>query len=494
MESAGAGTGKLRRELNIWEAVGISLALMAPSMAANINPQGTAGLIGRAVPLGFVLATVGVLLVAYGFVRLSQQFHHAGSVYAFVGATLGPRAGVFSGFALMGTYAFYAVVTAMAAGRFGADFLRVIGVFGSVDAAPHLAEFVIAFIALGLAFAVALAPARDGTRLLLVAEAATVALILITTAVILIKLLAGGGPDGQTFTLSVFSVPDGVDLSTVALGAVFGFLSFAGFEAAATLGEEARNPTRDIPRAILGVAIFGGLYFIVVTAVEVMGFGTSDAGIKSFVASGSLLGDLGSQYIAAWVGDLITIGAAVSAFACCLACLVGASRLLFALSRDNAGSAIFNLGARVSERYGTPSGALTIVAVAAAVGTILWAVIFNAAAFDIFVGSGTIGTLILLVAYLLATLGAIKFLFFSGRSRVAQWEIIIPALGVLVLAYVLFRNVWPLPDGSSPAMGYILITLVWLALGLLLVFAMPGLATRVGTRLSEDEGLAAARS
>ena len=46
------------------------------------------------------------------------------------------------------------------------------------------------------------------------------------------------------------------------------------------------------------------------------------------------MGDLGRSYIGAWVGDLITLGAAVSAFACCLACVVGASRLLFALVRD----------------------------------------------------------------------------------------------------------------------------------------------------------------
>jgi amino acid transporter len=46
------------------------------------------------------------------------------------------------------------------------------------------------------------------------------------------------------------------------------------------------------------------------------------------------MGDLGSQFVGSWVGDLISLGAAVSAFACCLACMVGASRLLFALSRD----------------------------------------------------------------------------------------------------------------------------------------------------------------
>ena len=70
---------------------------MAPSMAANINPQGRRPCVGRAVPLAFLLAAVAVLLVAYVFVRLCQYYQHAGSVYAFVGATLGPRAGVVAG-------------------------------------------------------------------------------------------------------------------------------------------------------------------------------------------------------------------------------------------------------------------------------------------------------------------------------------------------------------------------------------------------------------
>jgi amino acid transporter len=69
--------------------------------------------------------------------------------------------------------------------------------------------------------------------------------------------------------------------------------------AAATLGEESRRPRRDIPRAILGTAIFGGIYFIVVTAIEVMGFGP-----------------------------------AISAFGCAPAGAVGASRPAFAFGRD----------------------------------------------------------------------------------------------------------------------------------------------------------------
>ena len=106
----------------------------------------------------------------------------------------------------------------------------------------------------------------------------------------------------------MFTPAPGTDVSALFLGIVFGFLSFAGFEAAATLGEETRDPRRTIPRAILGVAIFGGVYFVFVTAVEVMGFGADDAGVAAFTKSPSLMGDLGTSYVAAWVGDVITIG------------------------------------------------------------------------------------------------------------------------------------------------------------------------------------------
>jgi amino acid transporter len=157
--TGGAESPHLRRELRLWEAVGISLALMAPSMAANINPQGTAGSVGRAVPLAFALATIGVLLIAWTFVRLTQRFDHAGSVYGFVGATLGPRTGVISGWALMGTYTFYGVVTATAAGIFGAEFLDALGIWTDQ---PGWAPFVVGAIALAGVWALAASIIRGG--------------------------------------------------------------------------------------------------------------------------------------------------------------------------------------------------------------------------------------------------------------------------------------------------------------------------------------------
>src|SRR6201992_2849735 len=260
MEASPSGGPGLKRSLSVWAAVGISVALMAPSMAANINPQGSASYAGRAVPLTFLIAAVGVLLVAYSFVRLCQYFHHAGSVYAFVGATLGPRTGVVAGWGLLGTYTFYATVTSAAAGIFGTAFLQEVGIWHNP---PTWAPFVLLAVALLLALVLAIMPVRRGGHVLLTVEGTTVALILVVTAVVLVRLLAGNAPGGHHFTLSVFAPAPGIGFSPLFLAVVFGFLSFAGFEASSTLGEETTHPTLDIPRAILGTAIFGGIYFVV---------------------------------------------------------------------------------------------------------------------------------------------------------------------------------------------------------------------------------------
>jgi len=319
----------------------------------------------------------------------------------------------------------------------------------------------------------------------LVIEGTTVALILIVSVIILFKLITGTAPNGNTVDFSVFTVPQGTGASAVFLGVVFGFLSFAGFEAAATLGEEAQEPRRDIPRAILGVAIFGGLYFIFVTAVEVMGFGTDAKGVKAFIASGSLLGDLGSRFVAGWVGELITIGAAVSAFGCALACVVGATRLLYALSRDEVGPA--PLGA-VSVRNGVPVRSTATVAVAVYVIIALGWFVFGVAPFDLFVASGTIGTLILLLVYALATIGAAKLLFFSGERQVATWEVVVPFLALVVIGYTLFRNVYPYP--TDAAAWYPIIAALWVIAGIVITFARNAATRRAGERLMAEEGLA----
>jgi amino acid transporter len=480
MTTSTQGRTGLRRSLSVWQAVGISVALMAPSMAANINPQGTAGLVGRATPLAFFLAAIAVLLIAYVFVRLCQYYQHAGSVYAFAGATLGPYAGAVAGLGLMATYIFYGLVTSSAAGIFGSAFLDQIGVWNQP---PAWSGFLVGGLALLLALLLATLPARGSTSILLLAEGITVVLIVIVAGVVLVKMLAGNAPGNAQFTVDVFKVEPGTHSSDLFLGIIFGLLSFAGFEAAATLGEEAHNPRRDIPRAILGTAIFGGIYFTVVTAIEMMAFGTDKTGVYNFIHSSALMGDLGKSYVGNWVGDVITLGAAVSAFACCLACVVGAARLLFAITRDlSPTSALGGTGSS-----GTPAAATILVTVVIAAIGLVCAVAFSAEPFDTFLWSGTIGTLILLVAYVLATLGCIKLVFVEKKLSVPQWQVVIPILALVMLGYTIYRNVIPYPT-VNPGRWLPAVAFGWVLLVTIVVLVVPDLARRLSRGLvSADE-------
>ncbi|MBA2471915.1 MAG: hypothetical protein H0V41_06605 [Pseudonocardiales bacterium] len=93
MASAEQQVPALRRELGFWGTASLSIGVMAPTLAMSITGSAAAALVGAAAPLAFAAAAVGVLVVRSGFVRLSAEFSSAGSVYTFVGRTLGPESG-----------------------------------------------------------------------------------------------------------------------------------------------------------------------------------------------------------------------------------------------------------------------------------------------------------------------------------------------------------------------------------------------------------------
>ena len=109
--------------------------------------------------------------------------------------------------------------------------------------------------------------------------------------------------------------------------------------------------------------------------------------------------------------------------------------------------------------------------------------------FNVFVWSGVIGTLILLVAYILATLGAMRMLWFRGRARVPLWQIVIPIAGAARAARddLLQRRLRTPP---RPTRWNYYTAGIWVLAGVVLVLVLPGLATRVGQGLSRHEGLA----
>jgi hypothetical protein len=111
-------------------------------------------------------------------------------------------------------------------------------------------------------------------------------------------------------------------------------------------------------------------------------------------------------------------------------------------------------------------------------------VVFGAKPFDTFLWSGTIGTLILLVAYVLATVGCIKLIFVDHKMAVPQWEVVIPVLALVMLGYTIYRNVFPYPT-EGPARWFPVVAFGWLALVTVVMLAMPGVARRLAAGIAD---------
>ncbi len=473
----GEASPKLRRELRFGEAIALSLAIMAPTAAMALNGTAVAGLIGRAVPLAFIIATIGVLFVSYGFIRLTRHFNSAGSVFALAGATLGPRAGFFAGFALLATYVAFTIASGAEIGLFGQSFLDGIGLEG-VD------WLIITLVSMIFVALLAFGDIRVATRSLLGIEGLSVLLILVLMVVIFAKVLGGSAPGGQEATADVFSPPGGIPFSTIAIAAVFGFLSFGGFEGAASLGEETSNPGRNIPRAIGTAVVVAGAFYILCMIAQSLGFGATEAGAKRFSESESPLGDLSADYIGSTFSDLVNFGATISAFAATLGAATAASRILFALSRDAFAS---NPLGRASNRSGAPAAALTVVLGIALIALIAYRV-NGTDAVNAFFYPGTMGVLLLLVSYLVCNTGAIVYLYLSGQRRAPVLEIPIPLIAIAIILYVLYQNT--VAEGLEyPYTVFPIVVAVWLLIGLTIALVVPGLARRIGEGLAREEGI-----
>jgi amino acid transporter len=466
-----AARSALRRQLSLLGTVAVSIGVMAPTLAMSVTGVEPARLLGRAAPLAFVFAAIGVGLVAYGFVRLSAEFAHAGSVYGFVGHAFGPRAGFFCGWALLGTYLVFPAVSMCGVAVFGQAFLRSTGI------APHFPWYPLALFGWAVIAFAASREVRKAISALVVFEVISLTLIVVLMVAIVVRLISGDVPRAQGFSAQVFDLPPGAHLSTIGLAAVFGFLSFAGFESAASFGEEAHRPRRAVPYSLWAAIGLGGAFYVVCMVVQMWGFGTDAAGVEAFASSTAPLGDLAQSYMGSGMADALNLAAVISSFGAGMGCASVGARMLYALGRD--GVIAGELG-KVRPANGTPAPALVFVLALDLVLLSIFA-IMGTPALKVFFYFATFGTLSLLVMYIATNLAAARFLTRGTRP----WEALIPLVGIAVACYVLYHNVYPVP--ASPFDRFPYLVGAWLAIGVLAIALLPGLRDRVAAGMAASE-------
>jgi amino acid transporter len=276
-------------------------------------------------------------------------------------------------------------------------------------------------------------------------------------------------------------LPKGTSLNTVATASVFGFVAFAGFEGAATLGEETDRPKRDIPRAIIIAVVVAALFFLLTVIAQTLGYGTNDSGVKAFASAPSAYGQLAKSYVGAALADVLNLAATISLLALAVSCLTGGGRIMYALSRDAIGPQ--SKLARTSARTGAPVSALAVcllvflgvVTVQRIVGTS----VLNATFYTL-----TVGTLSLLIAYFLATFGAIRYLFLTSERKAPAWEIVVPVISIGALGLTLYKNVFGL---QFPYSRFPIVVAIWLLIAVAIVVLSRGTASRLKAALGHVE-------
>src|SRR3954469_1986590 len=457
--------GLRRRSLPFREVFAQSLAGTGPSGSLAFGPALVFASAGHGTWVSYVLSLISLLFVGWAFSVFGTRLASAGSMYTMASAGLGPIVGVLVAWAIVVAYAVIAMVVIAGSGQFFGQFLVLLGWDGATSTAFQV------FLALligGTAVTLALRDVKVSMRAALTLEIISIVAI---TAVLLATVFKHGIVDKAQFQL------DGVTLHGVVLGMVLALTGYVGFESAASLGQESDNPRRAVPRAIRINVISCGTYFIIGSYVYILGFDKMGIDITQSAAP---LNDLAKGAGVSFLRYVIDLGIAIGFIAVTVAALTAVSRILFNMSRE--GLVPRALG-EVDGTHRVPRVALLVVGVLTT-ATVVVSQIAGLTPVDILGYYGSIATYGFIVAYLVVSLPASRYLRRLGEFKPIH---LVPSLlGAAAMGAVLYYSVHPVPDYPFNIFPYIFLGL--LVPGMIAFFVLrarrPEVAAAVGT-LSE---------
>ncbi|WP_405780949.1 amino acid permease [Streptomyces sp. NBC_00859] len=339
--------GQLRRSLGMWQltmiSIGATLGTGIFVVLGEAVPKA-----GPAVVISFVIAGLTALFSALSYAELAGTIPVSGSSYSYTYATMGEFIAWICGWCLMLEYGVSVAAVAVGWGQYLNEFLDgTIGVTipTALSAPPGDGGIVNipALLVVLLAMAFLLGGARESAR------ANTIMVVVKIASLILFCAVAASGIKAGNYKPFMPLGMTGVSAAGASL-----FFSYIGFDAASTAGEEARNPKRDMPRAImLSLLIVTALYCLValiaVGAMPWQHFHNADAALAQ------IMRDVTGQSF--WA-VLLAAGAVIAIASVVLTVLYGQTRILFSMARDGLVPKVF---AKVGPRTGAPVANTVIV-------------------------------------------------------------------------------------------------------------------------------------
>ncbi|PRH79740.1 amino acid permease [Streptomyces solincola] len=341
VEEGGKGEGgTLRRTLSMWQLTMISIgATLGTGIFVVLGDSVPKA--GPAITIAFVLAGLTALFSALSYAELAGTIPVAGSSYSYAYATMGELVAWVCGWCLVLEYGVSVAAVAVGWGEYLNELLNgTIGVTipavlssapgeGGVINLPGLLVVLLAMVFL-------LGGAKESARANTIMVIVKIAALLLFCAIGFTGFQSGNYADFMPLGVA------GVSAAGASL-----FFSYIGFDAASTAGEEAKNPQRDLPRAIMLSLIIVTALYVLVAAVAVGAWKwTKFEGSSASLTA--IMNDVSGQTF--W-GTLLAAGAVISIASVVLTVLYGQTRVLFAMSRDGLVPKVFG---KVSGKTGTP--------------------------------------------------------------------------------------------------------------------------------------------
>ena len=426
-----AAPGLRSNILSPMETLAQSISTIAPTTTPTMTIPLVFALAGNGTWLAYLFATIAVLLIALSISQFARYTSCSGSLYTYATSSLPPVVSSITGWALL--LAYIATGASVTGGFINYANVFLISLFGRSAPAALLAILCVA-----VSTFIAYRDVQVSARLMLWIEAVSVSLI----AIVLALLLWRNGMHIDHAQLHL----QGVTPSAVRLGVVLALFSFVGFESATTLGAEAANPLRTIPRAVMQSAIFTGLFFILCAYLETLGMHTAHQDLGQSTAPMRVLATLAGVNL---LGPLIDFGALVSMFACTLACITAAARVLMRMGHNGL---VHSRLASAHHKNATPASAVLVTGLLTALPVAALA-LRGVAGTDIYGWMGSLAVYGFITTYGLAAVALPIYLKRNHRLTAAALTLSIATTLAMLLA--LAGTLYPVPERPYNWLPYV---------------------------------------
>jgi amino acid transporter len=380
------------------------------------------------VPLAYLVGLIGMLFTAMSYAAMSRAFPLAGSVYTYAGRGLHEVAGFFAGWLILLDYILVPALLYV---------FSAVALAGLMPAVPEWA-WLLVFVVFNLIVNLrGIHFTAQVNWYLLLLELATLALFVILGLLALHRGLGAGALTLKpVFDPAVFSPATVVGATSIAV------LSFLGFDGISTLAEESKGGLNSVARATIFSLILVGVLFIAQTwiATDLAHGMKFDSPATAFYEIAERAGGSGLR--------LLTILAVVvsNGIANAMVAQSAVSRILFAMARDGKLPSVL---ARIHPRYKSPYiSALLVSGISLIVG------IAFAERLDALTSIVNFGAL---CSFLLLHIAVVNYFMRRQASRNWLRHLLCPALGFIVIAFVLFEM-----DRAAKIMGA-----CWILLGVI---------------------------